>query len=78
MTNLNLIIFILKHFKIYKNKLNLFINEPTFLGKIPSNEIILDFDLGSYIVSNRKNLNFFVGTDLKSDLDYAVFYSDLA
>jgi hypothetical protein len=48
--------------KIYKNIMNIFINEPRELNQLPNlGNIDLKFNLGSYIINNSKDLNFFIG-----------------
>ena len=45
--------------------MDVFINEPTDVNGVPFlSNIHAKFDLGSFIVRNSRNINFFVGIDL--------------
>jgi hypothetical protein len=51
--------------KIYRNTLDIFINEPkTISGKVNINTMSLVYDLGTYLVNNSKMINYFIGDDL--------------
>ena len=65
-------------FKIYKNNLNLFINEPIGLNSTLSiNTINLNFDLGSFIAKSIDKCNFYISRDLKGILAKIFFFYKL-
>ena len=51
--------------KVYKNQLDLFINQPNFLGEELEFETMdIGYDFYNYLSSNAKQTRFFVGRDL--------------
>ena len=61
--------------KIFENTLTFFANEPNSLSDLPTSGVLrLDFDLGTYITSNVKDIHFYVGTDSKGLQFYIYIY----
>jgi hypothetical protein len=57
--------------KIYKNTLEIFLNQPKNINeKVNINAITLNYNLGSFLVNNSKIINYFIGNDLSGNVTF--------